>query len=642
MAQPSSLKKVLIIFSVIILMLLALAPTFAARAAAADRPFPSYDLSFQELHGEVGADGSCVQPANPKVTHLTTLAFHATVKPCNGVRTTVKFYSSLGKDEYPTLEFRWGTTWQYLDKNKPGENYIWKPIENLTYDGKAVPEEDYPVKDFNAVTEEWGGDRRMSGGWFRPRHFIFEDSFGDGEVHTFQYDAWVPATASEAGLTWGTGSTGDGGGSIGATANGLTVDANDYPLAAADFRFVKDADYRLFHGVDAQNKNLPGREFNRRIALGDEKTPFDLISCLEDRQLAGMRDRIKTKEIYPELPYDTEIPFIEEVQELGLAAWPYEFSLTNRVPGKYDPMSGLRLMNYNNSGHNPQQGHRYGFDSYELSNPGKANLPYRPTIESIIRDIPTYKYVDNDLDTIPVLRGIYPAIDLDNPFNEDKTPNYKAGKNIFYAVHDSGASVQHFYYTYKPVLGTFKLEKTDKASGTPVAGARFKLYKEPDMKEYLPATEGGYKCKKENLPELVDLQVCKSTDPNSCETKKVLPIAVPGGEKDGSFTSDSEGSFIPKENNWMESGTYFLQEISVPAPYVVGNPVSQHKVNFNEPKDGKMLLPAIFAVTNEKDTPPPPPLAKTGINAIAIGEFAAGAAFLGVIIWRVQRKRHSY
>ena len=91
----------------------------------------------------------------------------------------------------------------------------------------------------------------------------------------------------------------------------------------------------------------------------------------------------------------------------------------------------------------------------------------------------------------------------------------------------------------------------------------------------------------------------------------------------------------------MESGTYFLQEISVPAPYVVGNPISQYKVNFNEPKEGEALFPAIFAVTNEKDTPPPPPLAKTGINAIAIGEFAAGAALLGVIIWRVQRKRHS-
>lgn len=307
----------------------------------------------------------------------------------------------------------------------------------------------------------------------------------------------MPADAVQAGLSWGTGSTGDGNQVIGATANGLTIYYNDYPMAGADFRFVKDADYRLFvKDPVAKDKPLPGRSDDRKLALPDESSTFETIRCLEDRQLAPLRDRITAKEIYPELPYTTEIPFREEFQELGMAAWPYQFSMTGRVPGKFATPSNVRY--FYHDGPSDKYFHRHGFRNYEEEKDrqgkpwkGRANFPYRPSVESIIRNIPGYSYVDNNLPIIPAVGSLKPAVNLEHPADSRGIPKFIAGKNIWYDTHSSGLDTKHFYYTYEPSLTSFKLIKSDAVTKKQLPNAQFQLYKEPDMKEYLPEKDGG-------------------------------------------------------------------------------------------------------------------------------------------------------
>lgn len=579
-----------------------LACSFVPAKAQAQSSFPDYEMTFERLEGGGIKDGKCVIPDNPKTSHLTTFAFEANLRPCEGMRTTVRFYSTGNSHLYPTKQFRFGATWQYFKKGESAKDYKWIPFHTFLYDGKPA-EEKLPSFDRNSeksmVVHHNGVPQRIGDSedsFWEPVHHIFEDTFADGQEHTFQFDAWVPADAVQAGLSWGTGSTGDGNPAIGATANGLTIYFNNYPMAGADFRFVKDADYREFvKNPVAKDKPLPGRDDSRKLALPDESSTFETIRCLEDRQLAPLRDRITAKEIYPELPYTTEIPFREEYVELGMAAWPYQFSMTGRVPGKFAAPSNVRP--FYHDGPSDKYFHRHGFRNYEEEKDkngkpwkGRANFAYRPSVESIVRDITGYSYKDNNL---PVIAAKYaPAVDLENPADSRGIPNYTAGKNFWYDVHSSGLDTQHFYYTYEPSLTSFKLIKSDAVTKKQLPNAQFQLYKEPDMKEYLPEKDGGYACKKKDLPELLDLKVCQDdSDPKTCTTKKVISVAVPGGNEDGTFTTGTDGTFTPNRAKWMEAGTYYAQEIKTPAGYYAKSSVTEFKIS---PEDAtEAQIPAV-------------------------------------------------
>ncbi len=579
-----------------------LACSFVPVKAQAQTSFPKYEMTFQRLVGSI-KDGKCVIPDNPEVTYLRTFAFHATLFPCDGLRTTVRFRSSGNSHLYPTNQFRFGATWQYYKRGEGPKNYHWTPFQTFLYDGKPA-EEKLPSFNRNSiesmVVHKNGVPQRIGGredDFWEPFHHVFEDTFADGEEHTFQFDAWVPIDAVQAGLSWGTGSTGDGNPAIGATANGLYIDYNKYPMAGADFRFVKDADYREFvKDPVAKDKPLPGRNDDLKLKLPDENSTFETIRCLEDRQLAPFRDRITTKEIYPELPYSTEIPFREEYVELGMAAWPYQVSQTGRVPGNFDHFTWLRPFNY--VGPSDKYVHRHGFRSYEEEidqrdgTPwkGRANFPFRPSVESIARTIPGYAYRDNNLPIIDAKYG--PAVDLENPSLPGSLTNYIAGKNFWYDIHSSGLDTQHFYYTYEPSLTSFKLIKSDAVTKKQLPEAQFQLYKEPDMKEYLPEKDGGYACKKKDLPKLLDLKVCQDdSDPKTCTTKKVISVAVPGGNEDGTFTTGADGTFTPNTAKWMEAGTYYAQELKTPAGYYAKSSVTEFKVS---PEDAtEAQIPAV-------------------------------------------------
>lgn len=566
-------------------------------AAAAERPFPTYEIKYEWVHG---TPDSNYDPANPvgdgclrdpqaKVTHLPSFAFGAMIQPCDAVRTTIRFTSKLEPGQEGTIDFRWGTTWQYRKVSDPdANNNIWKPIENFTVDGKPYPAYEINNQDAVVVKDKSGNYVRMNSGkgYYEPVHFIFDRLFDDSEEHIFSYDAYLPIDADWGGLTWGTGSTGDTqGGSIGAKANGLEV----YFAAGADFRHVKDSDYRAFLKISDETVSLPNRPLG---TWGGELagTTFTTEQCLEDRQLAPMNETITAKEIYPDLSYSTPISFQSRPGEFLMSRWPYEF-MTSYIDNGFDSAKGLRVMNADAAGK---------LQSYELDRPGQANFSYKPTVESLVADIPGYAYVDNDL-----------ASYSDGSFDSLKSngiPVFTAGKNVKLNYNKSGVKTQHFYYTYEPVHGTFALQKTT-PDGEGLAGAKFELFRAVDMKEYLPATEGGYACKLPNITSLEQLQEVKVCSAENCQTLKAEQVKVPGGNADGTFTTDDAGAFAPHDengtvlNDWLESGTYYYREVAAPKGYAL----DQTWRSFEVTEQGKIVQLTAVNTPETPENPPTPP-----------------------------------
>ncbi|MFY9263254.1 MAG: LPXTG cell wall anchor domain-containing protein [Actinomycetaceae bacterium] len=617
-------------------------------ASAANRPFPKYELTYQWVHGTpdpnydpdnpVG-DG-CLRDPNAEVTHLTTFAFGAVIEPCDAVRTTIRFYNDLQPGEEATIDFRWGVSWQYTDISDPNaSNYIWKPVENFLFDGQPYPAYDVNDQDAMVVKDANGNFVRMSNGkgYYEPVHFIFDDLFEDGEEHTFQFDAYLPINGDWAGMSWGTGSTGDTqGGSIGAVANGLDVRFN----AGADFRHVEDSVYREFLSITDPDNPLPNRTLG---TWGSEVagTTFSIEQCLEDRQLAPLTDSITANEIYPDLTYTTPIKFHTGSGSYLMARWPYEF-MTSYLGSDFDSISGLRPFFRNGT----------TFDSYETVRPGVANFSYKPTIDSIIADIPGYTYVDNDLPYYS--KG---AFDLNSPAGKY---NYISAKNIVVTYNKSGERIQHFYYTYEPLKTTFELTKTDSA-GELLEGATFELFRQADMREYLAYEDGGYLCKRTETPELEEIEVC---DQGQCSLVGVNRVDVPGAAADGTFSTDGTGTFIPTNNdgtpasNWLTPGTYYLREVTAPSGYVLDENPLVFQV---EPEviDDVIQTVELTAVNEEEpppvDSPPTPPntppsdlpatpeptspsepMPKTGTDAAQL--VAIALAFIAGGAWLVRRK----
>ena len=241
-----------------ILALVGSSVTATLPASAATRPFPEYELSYEWIHGtpdpnydpNAPVGDGCLRDPNAKVTPLSHFGFRASINPCDGVRTTIRFYLELKEGEEPTNEFRFGATWQYTDiSNSDSNAYIWKPLENFTFDGQPVSKDVLDIDSLEQVVVHKDGQpvRMKKGkGFYEPRHIVYLNQFGTPgkiEEHTFQFDGYLPINGDWAGLSWGTGSTGDTqGGRIGTKANGLTVTFQ----SGADFRYVKDSDYRHF------------------------------------------------------------------------------------------------------------------------------------------------------------------------------------------------------------------------------------------------------------------------------------------------------------------------------------------------------------------------------------------------------------
>lgn len=572
----------------------------SAPAQAAERPFPDYDLSFEWIHGQVDknwkqgdpGDG-CIRSDENEVTRLSHFGFRAKLNPCDGVRTTMKFkYDTVDPDMAPTLNFRLGVTWQYT-RRSDNDPYTWKPVENFTMDGKPVPAEKYdPSSQDSVVVKNNDGSWRHLGNnnprdFFEPVHVVFDDEFYNDEEHAFQWDAYLPADGDHAGMSIGTGSTGDTqGGSIGAKANGLYVSIPAY----ADYRYVLDSEYRAVQNVDEEAK-IP----NRRQSFWSgpiEGSTYTTITCLEDQLLEPVMAQQSITDIYPELAGVVENPGEVKFQDgsgnYALARYPYEFYVGQ--PGNWTSLSGLTMMNWDS-------------ESKTFMPYGEKNIPYKPTFESVRKDIPGYTYVDNDL---PILKDGR----MDMPgYVKSEAPNFEL------SYHKTpGVETQHMYFTYKKNPGTFKLSKQD-GDGTALAGAHFELYQlvndkpspcgvEPDLTN----TEEITVCPVRTPSSPSELQEMLNTAPANCETKLVRKVVLEGFNADGSFTTGADGTFTPEGEPALEPGNYFAREISAPKDYEILNEYTPFEVPLQTEQDDEgnpVAVPVDVSVKNYK-TPPPP------------------------------------
>lgn len=200
-------KKTWGVFVVAVSIIFSLLISIVGTAQATQRPFPQYDLSFEWIHGKADpqwkpgdpGDG-CLREANPQVTHISTFGFRTVINPCDGVRTTMRWYytgdQTVGENTAPTKQFRLGVTWQYTrrDSNDP---YFWKPVENMLLDGKPIDTALYDPADQESVVVKkadgtWSHIPDRPTGFFEPKHIVFDDVFEFDEEHTFVWDAYLP------------------------------------------------------------------------------------------------------------------------------------------------------------------------------------------------------------------------------------------------------------------------------------------------------------------------------------------------------------------------------------------------------------------------------------------------------------------
>ncbi|OKL47345.1 Cna B-type domain-containing protein [Boudabousia marimammalium] len=612
--SDSLIKKSKVLASIGIVVALCAAGSVPVQAA--ERPFPKYDLSFQWIHGEADpqwkpgdpGDG-CLRSENPTVTHLSTFGFRTVLNPCDGVRTTMRWYyddTQTGASAAPTNMFRLGVTWQHTrrDSNDP---YVWKPVENMTMDGQKIDPNLYdPANQESVVVKKANGDWShipdRPTGFFEPKHVVFDDFFEFNEEHTFVWDSYLPVFADGGGMSIGTGSTGDTqGGSIGAKANGLYVSIPAY----ADFRYVLDTEYRQamsVPGTDATGvaPKLPHRPLAKWSGPVEGST-YTTIQCLEsaDQFLAPVVTGKKTADVYPELAkkYPSVANSAGSVQiadgsgSYGLARWPYEFSL--KQPGTWASAAGLRPFNYDSAAEK--------FLDY-----GDKNLPYKPTFESVKKEIPGYTYVDNDL-----------PIDESGAFDKMGSggiPTFKAAPNIRLSYHKTvGYETQHLYFTYKKTPGTFKLKKTS-PDGKPIQGAKFALYQvvndkvspcgvKPDM----TGVESLKVCELRTPQSTAEAIQMLESEPTGCEQVQARQVKLPEFDSaDGTFVTDATGGYTPSGAPALEPGQYLLKEISAPEPYRILNQFTDFEIPLQAGTNDKgvlvpMQIPGVANVLNYPD-----------------------------------------
>ncbi|WP_216388194.1 Cna B-type domain-containing protein [Arcanobacterium phocae] len=390
-------------------------------------------------------------------------------------------------------------------------------------------------------------------------------------------------------MTIGTGSTGDTeGGSIGAKANGLHVSIPAY----ADFRYVLDSEYRQALGItDTESDGQPIKLPHRPLASWSGElagSTYTTIACLEDSSqfLSPVLASQKTAEIYPELAkkYPNIAASTDEVQvadgsgSYGLGRWPYEFSL--RQPGTWASASGLRPMNYDSAAGQ--------FLDYE-----DKNLPYKPTFESVKKEIPGYTYVDNDL---PVEeKGVFDSM------GSGGIPLFKPAPNIKLSYHKQvGYETQHLYFTYKKNPGTFRVEKTN-PDGVPIAGAKFALYKVVDN------TPSACGVVTEVPPDVEDIKVCDATDPQACAELTAQQVVLDDFEtSDGTFVTGVDGTYMPAGEPSLEPGRYVVKELSMPEPYLISRQYTVFEIPIQAGKNDagelvSMTVPGVAKAVNHPD-----------------------------------------
>lgn len=601
---------------------LALAGSLATLPAqGAKRPFPDYTLTYEWIHGKVDPDwkpgdpgDGCLRSDDFKITHLSTFAFGATIEPCDGVRTTMKFAYSDPKPDpaefEPTLQFRWGTTWQYKKRDENGP-WIWKAVENLRVNGHRVS-----LKKYNYSTQEGTVVKKADGSWrhvgdressyFEPKHIVFDAEMNFDETYTFTWDAYLPAEADYGGISIGTGSTGDTeGGTIGAKANGLDV----VIPSSVDYRYVLDSEYRAALGVekDAKIPHRPLAYWRGPI----EGSTYTTVSCLEaeGQHLAPVMGKQATTDIYPELTKypsitGSEVTFRDRSGRYALARYPYEFYIGQ--PGNWASLSGLYIMNYDDA-------------TGEFKDYGDKDIPYKPTFESVKREIPGYHYVDNDL---PMLEDGK----MDMPGYKDVTaPNLSLSYHKYSrATAPEGTDpsfdgeTQHLYFTYAPDPGTFELSKTD-PQDKPLAGAKFELYEvvndqesacgvKPDMTDVKEFKV----CDVRTPANDAELRTMLATEPTDCTTKKLRKITLDGFDADGTFTTDADGHFTPAGDPALLPGKYLVREVSAPESHKILNEFVPFEVQVQAGEDDNgntvsKAVPAVVDVVNYSEPPEPEP-----------------------------------
>lgn len=610
---------------------------------AAERPFPSYELSYQRIVGqkdpnfnpETDEGDGCIHSANPELAPLPFFGFEsAAINQCDGMRVKVRWFYDKSLDSEttaPTLEFRFGTTWQYTQVDNPDPDaYIWKPVENFLYDGQ--PTDIYKADD-PVVKDSNGNFVRMHNGkgFYEPIHFVFEDTFGPGVEHTMQYDVYLPYNADWGGMTFGTGSTGDThGGSIGAKANGMTV-----PIAAKmDVRYVLDSEYRAARGFpqasssssdESQSAGLPNEIAGKDEVLKNQYTArpqagwgrqlegstYTTLDCLEaeGQQLTELANSVPINKIYPNLNSDAAVPLEAAPGTAFFARYPYQYYLTGGRT--WDSLSGQRYMNLNS-----ETGE---FEPFTDKNGNQLVFPYKPTPQSLIADIPGYKYVGFDLPTMK--NGAYKGL------TSEGYPEYQDGPNVASRYHKSNEKTQHFYYTYEKVKGAFNLSKVSTLDKTPIAGAEFELYQVIDPTVSACGVQ----------PDLTDtstVNICplkngaENTAPECSKTVRRITL---DNMTDGKIITDAEGAYAAPQQSLASDTTYLLKEVAVPDPYRIDNAWTQFNVPLQTSDDQTVSTPTVIVKNPESVPPPevpPTPPTKTPPTKIVLSNTGANAADL--------------
>ncbi|MDY5731365.1 MAG: hypothetical protein SPL05_07540 [Eubacteriales bacterium] len=269
---------------------------------------------------------------------------------------------------------------------------------------------------------------------YEPRHVPFGFNFDSTDKHYISFEFTVPEDAHYVVWAQGSGSSGQSGGVISATADGIW----NYMRTDMQFHYVLDEDYR-------KNQNISGEE---------ESTPLlPRAEAARYKELSTLKALAAPSQVYT-----------------------YEY-LEPLFPMKADPETADGMNPYNSRNFlNPDTGavERRLLTMFHLQKTTKY-YPEKPTYASLQKEIPGYEYVANDLERYTYKNN--PNKPAEKYF--DVGPKNEWPMFNYYLDPDTGELhvTKHFYFTYKKlpsaettppaVTSTPTLSPTPALSSTP-------------------------------------------------------------------------------------------------------------------------------------------------------------------------------
>ncbi|MFP7707697.1 Cna B-type domain-containing protein [Trueperella sp. LYQ141] len=219
----------------------------------------------------------------------------------------------------------------------------------------------------------------------RQGHKVIEKKVARGAVHYIAIEYTMPDNFAYAAWSHGSGSSGSASGSIGAKAQGFRA----FPLPRIDVRYVLDKDYRQSQGIAAPESDSP-------LTEREQMAQYHVIADLENKQIA-----------------EKSAVFMD-----GAGETLFPLDTTFRISGSDGSVQTLPY-------------------KYVMFGPG-AYSTERPTYESLIKDIPGYRYVADDFQK-----------STDKFYNEGKESKLPVFDYEFDPSTGKVAVFKHYYVTYE-------------------------------------------------------------------------------------------------------------------------------------------------------------------------------------------------